>query len=355
MNDDTFYPSSEALTTFYDGEFTEFFGAAARSESRELILVEFYERRPDLGEIEELKQINWNVRVPEQASVFVATSGLLRDSLGVFWLGWRDEASLSALSLFQESPVTVSMEADDLIIQPPIVVASKKMHQYFWRFRSGAWSLLRHEFTGEFGSPGKAETVLVHRTKSEPILFAAASIPGSERDQTLVAWVSVTDEDTIVNALLLSDDSPVEFASYPIPGIPPLGRQRIGVHVEPNGCFSISFIVKHLSYVLFEFTFDPVDPAEERTKINATPIHVPPDTIYSARIFYHKSTMERDSFLCLLSEEGVLTLMVPDDDYVQVIRQDVDLSYDFPILTSAGGIYEARFNQQGEIELVSLF
>ena len=46
--------------------------------------------------------------------------------------------------------------------------------------------------------------------------------------------------------------------------------------------------------------------------------------------------------------------MKPNSNYVKVVREEVDLSYDFPILTSSDGRYEAQINQRGELVLVPL-
>ncbi len=40
---------AETLTTFFDGMFTDFFASTTDPSSRELITMEFYEKRPDLG------------------------------------------------------------------------------------------------------------------------------------------------------------------------------------------------------------------------------------------------------------------------------------------------------------------
>ena len=91
MNSPNLHPSSHAITAFYDGEFVEFFVVRTDPKNSDFMSVQFFESRPDLGEIKRLKQVAWGIPVPKDAALFVATSGRLRDDLGTFWAGWRTE------------------------------------------------------------------------------------------------------------------------------------------------------------------------------------------------------------------------------------------------------------------------
>src|SRR5579863_7636170 len=57
------YPSRDAVSVLSDGRFTELYVALIDGPNHELTTQQFFERRPDLGEVEFLKRVDWEVRV----------------------------------------------------------------------------------------------------------------------------------------------------------------------------------------------------------------------------------------------------------------------------------------------------
>jgi hypothetical protein len=343
---------AEAITTFFDGKFTDFFAVVVDPSSRELISMEFYEKRPDLGEIQFLKQVGWDIVVPPEAQPFAATSGLLRDQVNAFWAGWRTPDTYSALSLYQEGPLNLPMDPAARLIQPAIVVPSRNMLQYFWLPKDDAWSLYRHEFRGNQGERGSVATSRIGPAGHEPLLSSAIPIPGAEDDRSAVAWIEQTDIGIKATAMLFSGDTSESLSTPAVPFVAPVKRQRLAMHVSAGGTVSIGFVAESKigGYVVMEVRFDF---ANHIFTFHPASLRLEPGSVHSACMFFSKNPHEHDSFVCALSAKGVLTVMKPGSDFVRVVREHVDPAYDFPILTSSTGRYEAT-RTDGELEFIML-
>jgi hypothetical protein len=343
---------SEAITTFFDGKFTDFFAVTSEPTSHELVTIEFYEKRPDLGDIRFLKQVSWNVVVPPDGQLFVATSGLLRDHLNTFWVGWRTPDTLSALSVYQEAPINAPLDPAAKLIYPAIVLPSKKMVHYVWLPKEETWSLYKYDFQGNQGERGSVTRERVSQIDREPVLSAALPIPGADDDRTAVAWIEQADSGIKISAALFSGDSLETLSTPAIPFVTPMPHQRLAMHVNSSGTISVGFIMESRigGYVVMEVQFDI---PKHLFTFHPEPLYVERGTLHSACMFYSKDQHERRSFVCALSEGGVLTVTKPGSTFVQAIREQVDLGYDFPILTSSTGRYEAA-RSGGKIELSML-
>lgn len=346
---------ADAVTTFFDGTYTEFFVASTTPDVRELVTTEFYERRPDLGEIERLKQVNWEVVVPEDTDLFVATSGLRRNYVNAFWVGWRTEDSLSALSIFQERPITVEVGSSDTLIHPAVVRPSGQMDQYFWRSEEQGWALFRHVFTGEMDEPGTVETRRLLQTSGQPELTTVAPVPGNEEGQVVVAWGERDEEGLILRAVLQNGEDLRRLTSMAIQETDFLPNQRLALHVIPgdvtawvSGVIQLGGAQVGLLEGRFDFT-------EEETAAEVTSLPQPTDAqLHAAQTFYYQDPTEHRRFAGQLDEQGTLAVGRPGREDAHVLRRDVPLSYDFPILTSLGARYEVRGTEEGDVDLVSI-
>jgi hypothetical protein len=344
--------ASEALTTFYDGMYTEFFVASIDPHSRELTTTEFYEKRPDLGDIQILKRVNWDVAVPPGGQLFVATSGLLRNNVNAFWVGWRTSDTLSALSVFQESPINAPLDPQMKLIRPAILVPSGKMLHYFWLPKDGAWSLYTYRFQSDQGKRGSVSRERLRQTNREPLLSAAVPIPGAEDDRTAVAWIEQADTGIRLTAMLSAGDSSEILVTPAIPLITAVPRQRLAMHVGKSGIISVGFVAESRTrgYVAMEVRFD--FPKHIFT-FHPSSLRIPFDSVSSACMIYSKNQHERSCHVYAVTETGVLSVTKPGSDLVRVLREQVDPSYDYPVLTSATGMYEV-VQSGGQIEM-SLF
>jgi len=346
---------AEAVTTFFDGTFTEFFVVDAPPGTRELATIEFYEKRPDLGEIERLKQVDWKVVVPEKADLFVATSGLRRNYVNAFWVGWHEEDSLYALSVFQERPIGVEFKPHDIRIHPAVVGPDGRMNQYFWRSEKQGWALCRHVFTGKMDEPGTVETQRLLQAPHRPELSTVAPVPGNEEGEVVVAWAAREEEGVAFRAVHADGDVFRRLTSTAIPGVNLWLDQRLALHVVPGevtAWMSGAVQLGEARHGLFEVRFDFV---EEETSIGAVPLRRPADAqLHAAQVFYYHDPTEHRRFVGLLDEEGTLAVGRPGHEVAHIVRREVPLSYDFPMLTSLGARYEAGITKEGEIVLVSL-
>lgn len=343
----TRHPSPEAIATYSDGELTEFFIATVEPKKQGLITVEFFERRPDLGEIDRLKQVPWDVPVPEDVTLFVAGSGLLRDDLGTMWTGWRDDQALYALSLFQEQPVRVAIQDPKQLIQPAITVASKKMHQYWYQPEGDSWQLLRHELSGEFGQSGSVRTVTLGQYEGQPAIVGAAPVPDAKQDQVVVAWVGRQAAHSRVGIARIQGDSVETVYSQPLENRVPIEGQPPGIHVDAELGVTVGFVAESVLTGVYSFVEAVCDAGAETCSTQTQSLDIYPKGLHAARIFYYKSRSETDRFLCMLKQEGLL--VVSNLHRERVMRQHVDPSYGFPIVTSAGARYEAAFTEEGEV------
>jgi hypothetical protein len=341
--------ASEAVTTFSDGTSTEFFVVNVDPVSHELVTMEFYEKRRDLGEMRLLKQVNWAIVVPQDARVFMPTSGLLRDQLDAVWVGWRTAEKLSAMSMYQEFPIDVSLDASTKLINPPIILPSKKMVQYFWLPKDETWTLFKYEFHGGQREKGTVTRERIRQAGSEPILSAASPAFGAENDQAAVAWLEQTDAGIKAVACLFLSDSSEILETPAIPYVKPLQRQRMATYADQAGGIRVAFVAESRigGYIVIEVRFDF---GKHHFTFHTEGLRILPETLQAARVFYFKSKNDPGSFVCAISKEGTLTVMNPGSESFQVARKQVDPEYDFPIVTSATGRYEAA-RADGQIEL----
>src|SRR5687768_1970771 len=85
--------SGRSVISLFDGR-AELYLAYAEGAKREIVMRQFFEKRPDLGEIAFMKDVPWEEPLPTDAELFVPTSGLGRNVLKAFWLGWRRRRTL---------------------------------------------------------------------------------------------------------------------------------------------------------------------------------------------------------------------------------------------------------------------
>jgi hypothetical protein len=343
------HPSREAVSVLSDGKFTEMYVAVADGHNREVTSQEFFERRPDLGEVEFLKRVNWEVSMPPGGEPFIATSGRLQGDLNAFWLGWSDAASVSALSVFQEGPIRAELDASDRLISQPVIMPNKKLYYYLWH---GA-ELRRLEFSGEFGERGSVVTAELSTEKAAPALSASRAVPGSMVDESLVGLVETHDDAIQPAVLFVSGKNVKRVAGQPLAGYSPLLRQRIGMHVDGQGTVTIAFLAEQLqskAYALIEATCKP---ATGKCGVETRPLpEVTAGTLYSSAPIYYERGSPRKLFVLVLDKDGKLSEI--RNGRLRQIRSGVDRSYSFPILTTMGGRYEARFNAKESLELIPI-
>lgn len=343
------HPSRDAVSVLSDGVDSEMYVAAVDARTREMTSYQFYETRPDLGEVDLLKRVEWDVPVPPGAQLFIATAGQPQGLLNAFWLGWRDQNSVSALSVFQEAPARAALVAGDRLIAAPIVAAgSRKLHYYFWR----GSELYRLEFTGELGKPSAVETVRLAAENVAPSVFASRAVPGRSDDHEVVGFVTTRPTALEAGVVFIAGREVHRVAGDPVAGYLPLERQKPGIHVGADEVVTVGFVAQHRetkAYAVIETTCDRVGKCSTSSRALAG---VPPASLHSAAVIYYERRSPRQMFVLVLESRGRLSEAARRG--LRPLRENVDLQYSFPILTTIESRYEARLAADGRPTLVAL-
>lgn len=346
MNSPRLIPAA-TVTTYHDTQRAEVFVVTVDGKSRELSTVQFFEKRPDLGEIEVLKKANWKVKVPENQTLFMATAGQRRDALKTSWVGWKNDAALNGLSLFLEKPVSVPLLAIDRLIDPPVIV-NRKMHQYFFRTEGGRSQLWRHEFAGDMGQPGACQTVKVLDLTAGSATGAAAPVPGPD-GQVVVAWVQADEQGLRVGAALIKGEPEKVLHTASIAALKPIERLRLGVYTASKALAQVTCVAQKPDGSAYQVVEAVCDFENGAAKTQTQPLKLPPNTLHAAASFYLKLPEEAQGFTCLLNKQG--TLFLYENERLREWRRAVPLQYDFPMVTTLGARHEAVMNAKGEIEM----
>lgn len=343
------HPGSDAIVTFDDGEFTEFYAVAVNPQSRELVSFQFFESRPDLGEIKLLKKVEWDTKVPEDAHPFVAASGILRDKLNTFWTGWKDGKKIHAISLFHEDPIVVDYPAGGKFIDPPIVLAGKNMQQYYVAPGETQSTIRCLEFAGDSAAKVPVATHDIFTLDHEPLLCSAAPVIGSVEKRACLAWLQVAGDGCILSVLPIIGDSAGKVISLPIDKIKPLAKQKLALQAFADGLVCAGFVgeTEGGGYLLVKCGFNLQKGTSEAQKVSLT---LTPGSIQSARVVYYKIRDWHESFGCFLTNKNEVYVTSGESGLV-LLEKEVGPGYDYPIVTSYTGRYEAKLDHGWEVYL----
>ncbi len=343
--------NNEAVTSFYNGETTEFYLASLKPPDNILRTTEFFERRPDLGEIQFLKNISWDIKVSPEAKLFIGKSGLSKDQLKTFWTGWFDDNNYYALSLYQENPIKVELGNNISLISPPVITANKKLNQFFWKDNNGKWTLCKFEFSGEFQKKGEVKTIDLFDLNNKPLLSKTAPLIGSEKNEIVVSWVSIIEDSIKVFAQYFSDDSSKPVSAFGIPDLVPVENQRLSLISASEELNGVGLLTKNENgnyiYLRYDFNFKT-----SKYDLQTFQIDLTPNSIISAQTFFYNDEEELSGFMCVVNKENKLIFIKPKTGFKRIIRDNVEPDYNYPILTSSGASYEAVKNKNNDLELV---
>ncbi len=343
-----------SVTALFPGH-SEFYVGYVDASRNELSLREFYENRPDLGEIRFLKEVGWEEPLPKDAELFLPTSGLGRDVLQAFWLGWKQGPKLSLLSIFQDKPLELTLGEKDLFVEPALMMPSKQLHLY--ALHGLQWQ--RHEFHGDAHAPARVNTVSLSALKSLVLLPAAGSIPESKKDEAVLAWVETDGAGVRVVIAWVEGTAMKQKSSQVLEGYRILERQRVALFVDAAGSVSYRFWGEGLKDKTYATLQVSCRQSEEVCALTATPVEgLEPGIMESAASFFYKGPLitgdfarkrEAGSFGVVLAKGGVLFREA--EGVANEIRRDVPSTYDFPIVTGEGAAYEPKW-EKGKPNLV---
>ena len=352
MSRTSVYAPPASLAVLFNGEFGEYYAATAMGSGRELTTIQFFEVQADTLEINRLKSVGWEVPVPDGVEIFAASGGILRDPAKIFWAGWRTPTRVAAQSLMQEEPIFGDLTPADRLIDPPLLVPSKKMHQYLWRREGDGEKLICLIFSGAFGEKGGVTSRSLVTSRTGPTLTIAGPVPGGTEDRTGLAWVEADGEKWRVRFAFVGPDAILEATTDAIEVEAPIERQRVTIRVDPAGRIAYAFLARArdggLQLVQAEADFKD----RVRTFVDVTDLAMKAEAAHSGGTFYHPDVNEARGRVILLGLNGDLTMGSLDGRTRHLIREKVPLDYPFPIVASYVALFEARAKPDGDIELI---
>src|SRR5258708_8544687 len=143
-----------STAALYDGARTEMFVALA-GEDGALRTLQFYETQTALGDVALLKAYDWGRRAPGGTTLLVPEGGMRPEEMQNFWLMWRQEEWMVALSVAQEVPGGLAMRPGDRMIDRPLMVGDDQLPAYLWR----GDQLVRFAYRGGVAAPVSAVAV----------------------------------------------------------------------------------------------------------------------------------------------------------------------------------------------------
>jgi len=344
-----------AVGSFYDGRFVELFVAHAAGSKGLLRSTEFYEHRPDLGEVRELKSVDWDVVVPDRAALFVPSSGQLRNQLKAFWLAWQEGDRLHAQSIFHEQPIVATVAADDRFAPGPVILPDGRLHQYFWREQT----LMRHDFSGPVSAPGAVETVQLFKVQQTVLLSAAAPIPNATENSCVVVWIEQTDAGCKFVFAKLTGATVAIVGSAVATDVLPFEQQTMALHSDGKGrLFASALCISKVrrARMIVRATCQPLIPQARiaSTVLPALRSLIPSDVgaVHSAHGVFTKALANPEWCHHILSQDGSLFQSTKAE--TRLLRHGVSLDHNFPILATKGMVFEAVYRQDGNVELRAL-
>jgi hypothetical protein len=153
--------------------------------------------------------------------------------------------------------------------------------------------------------------------------------------------------------LFVSGKNVKRIAGEAVAGYVPLSRQHAGLHVDAQGGVTMAFLAErrdNKAYALIEC----VCPRDKATcQVTTKPLpEITPGNLYSAAPIYYERIASRKLFVLVLDLAGKLSEVRGGS--LRLIRSGVDRSYSFPILTTVGARYEARFGDKESLQLVPI-
>ena len=328
----------------------------ARNSKGELQTQEFFEKVPEPSGMVPMKPANWDMKIPEQGRIFGSDAGMSGDAMGMFWAGWTDAQGIHALALMQEHPITASLAPGDLLIHPPVMNWDKKLRFYFWRKQDKGYSLFCHIFTGEIHKHGESVTKKILDLPYEPLntegyapaIELVPKMGPVERAKIVLSWTSIHGQDMRVHTLWLTDQEALLIDSDPILGYRPIPKQRLGVWAWSDGTIYTSWVMSKTdanTARMGEF-IQSVKVRSGHLRIQGNALG-DMDKIHSAACLAPKIPENSRARCFVLTQSG--NLYSQSEGTLEKLRDRVPLDYDFPMIYGSQSLYEARYNEKGEV------
>jgi hypothetical protein len=338
--------SYSSLQTYHDFAKAEIYVLLKDQKHQKAITLQYYERDPEESLINFLKDVLWDVPISPGCSLLASTSGIRVDYLNIYWFAWYEGNQLSTYSMYLQKPIIVNLQANDIIISSPVVTADKKLNVFV--LRSG--QLWHYSFSGMSDTEASVQAKKIAEFQGHPTMGASVPIPQSDKNEIVLCWVSSTIEGLqIYNAIFKNNELKVVKSDL-LKDMQPIKRCKGDIHVSEAGPITFGFVGKDpQSYLMVTSSCD-FDAST--CTVNSEEIDISLDELSASATFFLKHPQSCRYYTYLLTNEK--SLYKYRDDMLQEIREDVDLTYDFPIVTTITFFYEAQMNENGEIELKSI-
>ncbi|HEU0122961.1 MAG TPA: hypothetical protein VFQ91_20705 [Bryobacteraceae bacterium] len=324
-------PSAASTAALYDGQAAEFLIGYTDAGSGGLCTLEYQETSSDTGEVECLGIHNWQRAGSPEGMVLLPESGHGMNRLGEYWAMWRSGILLYAQSARDAKPAYAPMDRSERLVDRPVVTADRELHAYSWR----AEKLVRHRFseTGVALEPVWSAELAPGRTSCAPI-------PADRSGGVVISTVDETGDFLTARVLSVRGSKVTDVAGKTEGRYRLMPRHRMALHVgvksRPNLAF-LGISRDDESYAVLEAQFDIAkgECVWRRTRIE----FLSPEQLQSAAVFHYKTQNAPEPFV--LAVDAANQLIWLRKRIVQVLRENVDPSYSFPVLTSRTQRYEA--------------
>lgn len=328
----------------------------ATGRNGELHAHDFREEDADGRRMVPAEPVGWGEKAPEDARFFAAAGGYKSDFFNMYWTGWTEGQTLTAVALSQENPITVPLLPGDRLIRPAVMGWDRKLKQYLVRKTGSGNAIFKHEFSGEPGMPGKVETVKILDLAYEPLLMVAQPVPikfdmdtgFEELGEAVLGWLSEQGGNLRAHILWIKGKEAALVESDPVAGYRPFPDQRIDLWADLGGTVRMGWLMGRTDQEGIRSAEFVVDLAEETRSLLFRAESVDGTKVHSAATVLSRINEPGAGTVFFLTRTGNLYKDYRGQAWKK-IREGVPLTYDFPIFASAAQTYEAKVDEAGNI------
>jgi hypothetical protein len=341
------YPLSYfSLQTYHDFAKAEIYVLLKSQNYKRVTTLEYYERDPEEALTSCLNEVSWNVPVSPESTLIASTSGKRRDYLNIYWFALHEKNQLGAFSMYLNKPIVAPLQLNDILLPSPVVTNDQKLNIFI--LRSG--QLWHYSFAGISDAEAYFQTKKLVDFQGKPALGTAVPVPESEKNGIVFCWTASTAEGMYIYHALLENNKLKVVQSGILEDVVPMEKSKADIHVPEEGPITFGFVAKGSDYCQMITSVCDFDAIE--CSVNSGEIDISFNEISASATFFLKHPRSSHYYTYLLSNEK--SLYKYRDEELEKIREDVDLTYNFPIVTTLTIPYEIRMNEKGEIELNSI-
>jgi hypothetical protein len=329
-------PPAAATAVLYDGRSAEMLVAYVDAATGGLCTLEFHETKADLGEVELFRTYAWERGSTPGAMVLMPESGHRLLQLDEYWLMWRSGILLYGQSVHHPGALAAGVDANERLVDRPIVTASQELHAYAWRGRK----LFRHRYLPRQEGQPLVSIDLIWEAEEAPLRSVCVPVPGGDKGAAMVGFIAESGEALSATMLHVRGTNAVPLEGKTEGKYRLMGRHRLALHagVKLRPALAVMGVGRDdEAYTLLEaqFDFGKGECVWKRTKIE----FLAPGCLQSAAIFHYKSQNAPDPFILAVDANGHLIWL--RKRIVQVLRENVGPDYGYPVLTTMNNRYEA--------------